>query len=285
MKRDFWLKQLPILLIISALVVTAAAWQVAPGKSTRTITDTVPDKNKVKSIDDALEQLEKSQKELERTLQEKNWDKEMKDALDKAHFDAEKMKLQIDEAVKQIDAKKIQDEVAKAMKEVDLQKMKADLQENLDKVDMKDMKLQIENAMKQVDAAKIQADINASLAKVDVEKIKLELDKVKQIDMKGIEENLRKMKPEIEKSMQDARQSIEKAKKELTEYKTFIDGLDKDGLIDKDKSYTIQYKNGELIINGKKQPAEVVKKYNSYLKNKKDFTLKKDDDNFDIHND
>lgn len=285
MKRDFWLKQLPILLIISALVVTAAAWQVAPGKSTRTITDTVPDKNKVKSIDDALEQLEKSQKELERTLQEKNWDKEMKDALDKAHFDAEKMKLQIDEAVKQIDAKKIQDEVAKAMKEVDLQKMKADLQENLDKVDMKDMKLQIENAMKQVDAAKIQADINASLAKVDVEKIKLELDKVKQIDMKGIEENLRKMKPEIEKSMQDARQSIEKAKKELTEYKTFIDGLDKDGLIDKDKSYTIQYKNGELIINGKKQPAEVVKKYNSYLKGKKDFTLKKDDDNFDIHND
>ncbi|MGZ3949409.1 MAG: hypothetical protein ACXVKK_14890 [Flavisolibacter sp.] len=285
MKRDFWLKQLPILLIISALVVTAAAWQVAPGKSTRTITDTVPDKNKVKSIDDALEQLEKSQKELERTLQEKNWDKEMKDALDKAHFDAEKMKLQIDEAVKQIDAKKIQDEVAKAMKEVDLQKMKADLQENLDKVDMKDMKLQIENAMKQVDAAKIQADINASLAKVDVEKIKLELDKVKQIDMKGIEENLRKMKPEIEKSMQDARQSIEKAKKELTEYKTFIDGLDKDGLIDKDKSYTIQYKNGELIINGKKQPAEVVKKYNSYLKGKKDFTLKKDDENFDIHND
>ncbi|MGZ3924767.1 MAG: hypothetical protein ACXVBJ_13430 [Flavisolibacter sp.] len=285
MKRDFWLKQLPILLIISALVVTAAAWQVAPGKSTRTITDTVPDKNKVKSIDDALEQLEKSQKELERTLQEKNWDKEMKDALDKAHFDAEKMKLQIDEAVKQIDAKKIQDEVAKAMKEVDLQKMKADLQENLDKVDMKDMKLQIENAMKQVDAAKIQADINASLAKVDVEKIKLELDKVKQIDMKGIEENLRKMKPEIEKSMQDARQSIEKAKKELTEYKTFIDGLDKDGLIDKGKSYTIQYKNGELIINGKKQSSEVVKKYNSYLKGKKDFTLKKDDDNFDIHND
>ncbi|MGZ4019953.1 MAG: hypothetical protein ACXVJ5_12955 [Flavisolibacter sp.] len=285
MKRDFWLKQLPILLIISALVVTAAAWQVAPGKSTRTITDTVPDKNKVKSIDDALEQLEKSQKELERTLQEKNWDKEMKDALDKAHFDAEKMKLQIDEAVKQIDAKKIQDEVAKAMKEVDLQKMKADLQENLDKVDMKDMKLQLENAMKQVDAAKIQADIKASLSKVDVEKIKLELDKVKQIDMKGIEENLRKMKPEIEKSMQDARQSIEKAKKELTEYKTFIDGLDKDGLIDKDKSYTIQYKNGELIINGKKQPAEVVKKYNSYLKGKKDFTLKKDDDNFDIHND
>ncbi|HEY6955484.1 MAG TPA: hypothetical protein VI385_09580 [Flavisolibacter sp.] len=285
MKRDFWLKQLPTLLVISALVVTAAAWQVQPGKGTRTITDTVPDKNKVKNIDDALEQLEKSQKELERTLQEKNWDKEMKDALDNAHFDAEKMKLQIDEAVKQIDARKIQDEVAKAMKEVDLEKMKADLKENLDKVDMKDVKIQLENAMKQIDVAKLQADINASIAKVDVEKIKAELDKVKQIDMKGIEENLKKMKPELEKSMQDARQSIEKAKKELTEYKAFIDGLDKDGLIDKDKSYTIQYKNGDLIINGKKQGAEVVKKYNNYLKGKKDFTLKKDDDNFDIHND
>ena len=285
MKRDFWLKQLPTLLVILALVVTAAAWQVQPGKSTRTTIDTVPDKNKVKNIDDALEQLEKSQKELERTLQEKNWEKEMKDAMDKANFDAEKMKMQIDEAVKQIDAKKIQDEVAKAMKEVDIQKMKADLQESLNKVDMKDVKVQIENAMKQVDAAKIQADVNASIAKIDVDKIKLELDKVKQIDMKAIEENMRKVKPEIEKSMQDARQSIEKAKKELIEYKAFIDGLDKDGLIDKDKSYSIQYKNGELIINGKKQPAEVLKKYNSYLKGKKDFTLKKDDDNFDIHKD
>lgn len=285
MKRIFWLKQLPILLIVLALVITATAWQGQPGKTTHTITDTIPDKNKVKNIDDALEQLEKSKKELERTLQQKDWEKEMKEALDKSHLDAEKMKQQIDEAVKQIETKKMQEQITKAMKEVDLEKMKVELQQNLEKVDMTQMKEQIESAMKQIDAAKIQADISSSIAKIDMEKIKLELDKVKEIDFKGIEENLKKMMPEIEKSMQNAKQSVEKAKKELLEHKAFIDGLDKDGLIDKDKNYTIEYKNGELTINGKKQSAEVVKKYNAYLKAKKDFTIKKDEDHFNIDND
>ena len=285
MKRIFWLKQLPIALVVSGLVITATAWQGSPGKNTHITTDTIPDKNKVKNIDDALEQLEKSKKEFERTLQQKDWEKEMKEAMDKSHFDAEKMKQQIDEAVKQIDAKKMQEDLTKAMKEVDLEKMKVELQQNLEKVDLAQMKDQMEKAMKQIDAAKIQADINSSIAKIDMEKIKLELDKVKDIDFKGMEESLKKMKPELEKSMQNAKESIEKAKKELLEYKGFIDGLDKDGLIDKDKSYTIQYRNGELTINGKKQSAEVVKKYNSYLKGKKDFTIKKDEDHFNIDKD
>jgi len=58
MKRIFWLKQLPIILIVMAMVITAVAWHGQPGKTTHTITDTIPDKNKVKNIDDALEQLE-----------------------------------------------------------------------------------------------------------------------------------------------------------------------------------------------------------------------------------
>jgi hypothetical protein len=286
MKRNFWLKQLPIALSVSALVITAAAWQGQPGKTTHTTTDTIPDKNKkIKDIDDALDQIEKSQKDLERTMQNKDWDKEMKDALDKVHFDADKMKLQIDEAMKNINTKKIQEEINKAMKDVDFEKMKTELKENMDKIDMQQMKDEIAKAMKQIDAEKIKADINTSIAKIDMDKIKIELDKVKDIDFKGIEDNLKKMKPEIEKSMQNAKESIEKAKAEMLAYKNFIDGLDKDGLIDKNKSYTIEYKNGVLSINGKKQSADVVKKYNSFLKDRKDFTIKKDDDGFDIDND
>ena len=283
MNKNFWLKQLPIALIVSALVITAAAWQGQPRKTTHTITDTIPDK--VKNIDDALEQLEKSKTEMERSLQDKDWDKEMKEALDKVHFDAEKMKQQIDEAVKSIDAKKMQEEITKAMKEVDFEKMKTELKENMDKVDLQQMKDEIAKAMKQIDAEKLKADINASIAKIDMDKMKMELDKVKDIDFKGIEENIKKMKPELEKSMKDAKESIEKAKKELLEYKSFIDGLDKDGLIDKDKNYTIQYKNGELTIDGQKQPDDVVKKYSGFLKGRKDFTIKKDEGNFNINND
>ena len=147
------------------------------------------------------------------------------------------------------------------------------------------MKDEIAKAMKQIDAEKIKLDINNSIAKIDMDKIKVELDKVKDIDFKEMENNLKKMKPEIEKSMQTAKESIDKAKKEMLEYKNFIDGLNKDGLIDKSKNYTIEYKNSELTINGKKQPSDVVKKYNSFLQGKKDFTIKKDDDGFDIDND
>jgi hypothetical protein len=285
MKRNFWLKQFPITLIVSALVITAASWQGQPGKITRTIIDTVPETRKAKNIDDALEQLEKSSKDIERTMQEKDWNKEMKDALDKVHFDADKMKQQIDEAVKSIDAKKTQDEIQKAMKEVDVEKMKTELKQNLDKIDMQEMKEAIEKSMQNVDAEKIKADIDASISKIDMDKIKMELDKVKDIDFKGIEDNIKKIKPEIEKSMQNAKESIEKAKKELLEYKSFIDGLDKDGLIDKNKNYIIEYKNGDLIINRKKQSADVVKKYSDFLKGKKDFTIKKDEGNFNIDKD
>jgi hypothetical protein len=100
-----------------------------------------------------------------------------------------------------------------------------------------------------------------------------------------MEESLKRIKPEIEKSMQSAKESIEKARKELVEYKSFISDLDKDGLIDKDKNYTVEYKKGELTINGKKQSADVVKKYNSFLKDRRDFTIQKDDNDFNIDKD
>jgi chromosome segregation ATPase len=286
MKRNFWLKQLPIALIVSALLIIAAAWQASPVKTTRTINDTIPEKNKrAKNIDEALEQLEKSKKEDERTLQDKDWEKQIKEALDNVHFDADKMKLQIDEAMKQVDMKKIQEEVQKAMKEVDLEKMKTELQQNLDKIDMNQVKEEIAKAMKEIDMAKIQTDINNSISKIDMDKIKLELDKVKDIDFKGIEENLKKMKPEIEKSMQNAKESIDKAKKELEGYKGLFDVLDKDGFLDKNKNYPIEYKNGELIVNDKKQPDDVVKKYSGFLKDHKNFTIKKDENDFNINND
>ena len=51
------------------------------------------------------------------------------------------------------------------------------------------------------------------------------------------------------------------------------------------ENYIIEYKKGELFINGKKQPDSVRKKYNDFLKDRKDFTIKKDADDFNIDND
>ena len=45
-----------------------------------------------------------------------------------------------------------------------------------------------------------------------------------------------------------------------------IDGLNKDGLIDSKKPYTVQVKEGELYINNKKQPIEVSDKFRKHFK-------------------
>ena len=119
-----------------------------------------------------------------------------------------------------------------------------------------------------------------------------QMEEMKKIDMSKLDADMKKMEiemkglgPKIEKEMENAKASIEKAKVEMKEYKGFVDGLEKDGLINKKEGYTIQHKNDELIINGKKQPADVYNKYRTFLKKHEKFTIKKSDDDFNIYND
>ncbi len=200
------------------------------------------------------------------------------DELDRAEFkvDMEKVNEQLKEAMKQIDMAKIQMEVDKAMKEVDMDRIKA----------------QIEKATNEINAANIDKEIKESLASVDWEKMNKDMEELKKIDMSKLDADMKKLEiemkglgPKIEKEMAKAKASIEKAKAEMKEYKSFVDGLEKDGLINKKENYTIQHKNGELIINGKKQPADVYNKYGIFLKKHDKFTIKKSDDNFNIDND
>lgn len=61
-----------------------------------------------------------------------------------------------------------------------------------------------------------------------------------------------------------------------------LDGMEKDNLLDRNKDFEIEKKGDDLYINGKKQPDEVNKKYEQYLKNK-NVTIKKSRDNFHIN--
>jgi hypothetical protein len=226
-------------------------------KAEQSFTDTVP-KNKsdkkIRDLDDVL------------------------DELDRADFkvDMEKVNEQLKDAMKQIDLAKIQMEVDKAMREVDMEEIKA----------------QVEKATNEINTAKIDKEIKESLASVDWEKMKKDLEEVKKIDMSKLDADMKKLEiemrgigPKIEKEMKKAKASIEKAKAEMKEYKSFVDGLEKDGLINKKESYTIEHKNGQLIINGKKQPGDVYNKYGTFLKKHDKFTIKKSEDNFNINND
>lgn len=273
MKRIFWYRQLPAAILVTGIVITATAWQGQPITTQHTKLDTVPDRNKkITNIEEALDQLEKSRSELDRTMSDADWKKmelHLQESLKNVHIDAEKIRAQVAEAMKAVDAINVQAEVDKAMKSVDAAMLKAN----------------IDMAMKAADIEKIKADVNASIAKIDWEKINGEIEKASKVEMPKIELELKDLGPKIEKEMANARQELDKAKVELKAYKNFIDALDRDGLINKNENYKIEYRNGELTINGKKQTADAAKKYGEFLNGRKDFTISRDADGFNIHND
>jgi len=269
MKRNFWLRGLPLTVIIFGLVITTTAWQ-DHSATNKSSADTIPKKHKkIKDIDDAIIEMDKATIEVEKELRAIDWEKigrEIRESIKNIDIDMEKARIEMDKAMKEIDVVKIKADIEKAMKEIDVVKLKAE----------------IDKAMKEIDPVKIKAEIEASLSKVDMEKIKAEMEKIKEVDMKKIAEEMKNIKPEIEKSITDAKESIEKAKAELKEYKSFIDNLDEDGLINKKENYTIKHEDGTLTINGKKQSAEVYNKYKAFLQKHKEFNIKKDEEDFDI---
>lgn len=199
---------------------------------------------------------------------EKNIDRDKKirnldDVLD--DLDATEMKLNMDQ---------VQKEIKDAMKNIDMEKVKAEM----------------DQAMKEVDMEKIKRDVEESVAKIDWNKMKMQLDQMKMLnteklqkEMKEVQKNLEKMGPELQKELDKAKEKIEKAKVEMKEYKEFMDGLEKDGLINTKEDYTIRHKDGELIINGKKVSDDVYNKYRSFLEKHKTFTIERNGDDFNIH--
>lgn len=229
----------------------------------RFVSDTIPEKKKTRAharnIDEAIEEVERARQELSRTLQ----------------TDMGRMQKEMAEGLKELDAQRIKMEVEKSLKEVDFEKIKRELKESIEKSEWKDnaeVKKEMEKAEK------------------EMEKARAEFEKVKSIDMKKMEKELQaareeisKIGPKLELELKKAEKELEKAKESLVETKGFIDGLHKAGLIDKEKDYTIEQKNGELFINGQKQPESVYKQFEGYLKKQKDFKIKKEADNFQMN--
>ncbi|MEN9684254.1 MAG: hypothetical protein RLZZ28_40 [Bacteroidota bacterium] len=194
-------------------------------------------------IDLAMKEINRAMSELQINLKQEqiNIDREIKAALEEVKkIDYDKLKKEIAVSLSKVDWEKTRMEVDKAIRDARIE---------IKQVDMIEIKKEIAKAMEEVNAAKIMANI----------------------DMK-------KMKESINLGMEKAKIGLEKAKKELQQLKLFIDGLEKDGLIDKKKAYLIEIKKGELFINGQKQPAAVNEKYKSFIENKEGFSLKNDGD-------
>ncbi|MER3471501.1 MAG: hypothetical protein C4330_09230 [Chitinophagaceae bacterium] len=121
------------------------------------------------------------------------------------------------------------------------------------------------------------------MANIDMEKLRKEME-LNKVDMSKLQEEMKELRPKIEKSMKEAKESLGKAKAELKEYKSFINDLEKDGLLDTKNEYTIKNENGLLYINGKKQSDEVYRKHQSFLEKHKNIVIEKNENGFNIHN-
>lgn len=269
MKKTFLLKNIPLLLLGSALLITVAFAQTTGSKQKATATDTIPTKQKkIRDLDEALAEIDRGEAEMQKAMKE---------------VDREKIEAEIRKAMKEteISMVKMKEDMAKAMKDFDKQKVELEIQNALKEV-------QNEKIIKEIEKEKIKAEVQEALAevkKVDMEKVKAEVDKIKEVDLQKMKEELARIQPEVEKAMREAKVDIEKARKEVTAYRNLVNALDGDGLLNKKENYTIAYKAGELTVNGKKLSAEATKKYSDYLNGKKDFTLKKDEDGLNIDND
>lgn len=250
------------------LTIGLVSWdrQQSPGKYEQSLNDTTPKKvkdreKKVRDLDDVLDELNEAELDI----------------------DMNKIRREINESLKNINTEKIKQDIEKALKEVNPDKIKAEVESSLSKIDFDNIKKQMQEAMKQLDEVKIQKEIQESMAKVDWEKIKTEMEKVKEVDMKNLEIEMKDLGPKLEKEMAKAKEGLEKAKAEIKEFKTFVDGLEKDGLISKKEGYSLKHKDGELLINGKKASEQTYNKYRSFLEKHKKFSIEKDDDDFDMN--
>ena len=195
---------------------------------------------KVRDLDDAMKELDRAMSELtfEKNLDFIKMDKEIKAAMQELkNVDMEKVNREIKAAMKNIDWDKTRAEVDKAMREAEI---------HLKDMDMKLIEKQMALAKESIEAATINSHIN----------------------MESLKEN-------IEKGLEGAKAGMAEAKKQLTQLKEFTESLEKDGLINKKKGFKVEIKNGEMYINGTKQPKEVNEKYRKYFI----------DDNYTINND
>ncbi len=192
-----------------------------------------------------------------------NLDKDLKDldqVMEKMEnntlIDFSKMEKEMNAAmaeIKKIDFTKISKEIKASMKDINWEKTRKDVDEAMRKAALQ---------MKEVDMKNIEKEMEKAKSEMDIERKKT------QFDMDHFRKNL-------EESLSKAKVGIQKAKQELLLLKEFTEALEKDGLIDKNKGYKVQIKNGEMYINGNKQSKEVNDKYRKYFK-EEDYSIRSD---------
>lgn len=248
--------------------------------------DTVPDKGQ--SLNDQIQSIKEAQRQLTQELSGKDWnaiEAQMEGSL--ARINEKEIDAQIQQAMQQLEKSMAEVQQAQIMRQLDVKKLQeqlATVQANLEKnLDKKEIEAQLKAAMQELKASAAEiTKVNEAQLKEELTKMKAELaaNKTKMTaDLAKAKAEIKASKPKIRASLEKATLDIEAARKEFEGYQSMIGQMQQEGLISDPKNYEIEWKKGELFINGKQQPADIRQRYRSFFKN--DPTrLKNVDDSF-----
>lgn len=275
-------------------VIALVAWTDNPQQSTQDKSisqDTVPAKrNKAvrekdeRDLDKEIRQLD----EAKEKLKEVDWD-QIKRSVETARksIDAEQLQKQIDQALKSVDMEKISNQVQESLKSIDLDKLQkeinASVKESLATIDKDELKKHLDEANREVEKTLNSKDWKKEmeeLKKIDLKEIQIDMERAKD-DVKRALEKLDEEKFDMKENMGNAWKEIDKAKDEFKGYQEMIYSMEKEGLLSTKTDYSIKYKDGNLTVNGKKQPQEVLDRYKKYFSHEK-VTIRKEDGDMDI---
>lgn len=284
---------LVLTVIIALLAFTGGPQQPAVANQSQ---DTIPtqkrnkitrDDGNARDLDKEIWQLDKAQEDVDR-LKEKDWkeiERNVEESIRKIDFD--KIQQQVENAVKNIDYEKINRTVQEALQKIDFDKIQRDIDRSLadvQKIDKEEIKREIEKARQQVKEALEKENWKEDMKeaqKHSKEEVKKELENAKK-EMARVKSAMKHQKMDMKKELEKAKVDIDKAKVELKGYQDMIYDMEKEGLVNTKEDYSIEYKDGDLFINDKKQSQDVADKYKKYIKQKR-IAIKKVDGNMKIN--
>lgn len=191
------------------------------------------------------------------------------------------------------------DATGKALAEIDIASITKNVSETLKDIDWEGISEEVNNAMKDVDWDEINREVEEGLREAGKElkdpklkeEIRVKIRKAQAEARRAMEEGHRDME-EARRDMEDARKDMADAREDMAKeraeaakhravvrvmhdrssskggysYENMLKKMDSDGLIDRDRNFTIKKYDDQLYINGEEQSRRVYEKYAPYLK-------------------
>lgn len=268
------------------LFLALVAWKGNPQQHSLTpvkTQDTVPDKNRNRDLDKELRQLDEADQQLEK-LKAKDWEKIQRDvegSIQKIDFD--KLHKETKEAMEKINFDKVHRQLEESLSRMDFDKIQQQIDESMASIDKEEIKAQLKKAQKQVQDALEQQNWKESFEKaqsIQKEQLDKQMQKL-QSDMEKLKADLKHQQFNFKEQMDKANIELDKAREEMKGYQEMIYDMEKDKLLSTDEDYSIEYKDGDLFINDKKQSPEITNRYKKYFRKDK-LTIKKEGGNMHI---